>query len=128
MGVIFMNKDKITLLAVELNKLTSKNQISWEAITPPPFLTEASDDFIPILYRCLYKSKQLALFIRRYKHFYDEHDYYWNERVVFAILNRESRIIWESPEASQALRDLYETVSNQSAGVDDLLDDLLGKN
>lgn len=123
-----MNKDKITLLAVELNKLTSTNQISWDPITPPPFLTEASDDFIPILYKCLYKAKQLALFIRRYKHFFNENEYFWSERVVFAILNRESRIIWESPEESQALRDLYEAVSNQSAGVDDLLNDLLGMN
>ena len=120
-----MYDDKTTKLLVELNKLTSSKVIKWEAIEPDKNFNKGSEDIIPIIYRCEYKGKTLALYNKRYKHYYDEHDYNWSDRITFAILSESGKVIWENPVPSLALRDLFEAVTLQSSGLDDLFDDLL---
>lgn len=114
--------DKTTRLLVQLNKETTQKTIRWEVIDTPPALNQGSEDLIPLVYTCIYKGKRLALFKKKYKYFYDEHDFYWGDALVFAILSESGNIIWENKEHSQALNDLFDVVSQQAAGVDDLLD------
>ncbi|NIC29368.1 hypothetical protein [Serratia plymuthica] len=121
-----MYTDKTTQLLVELNKLTSEKIITWQANEPPDGFDLGSEDIVPMLYHCHFKGKNLAVYLRKYKHFQDESEYYWSDRITFAVLNENFKILWENPLPSQALRDLYEAVTLQTAGVNELLDDLLG--
>lgn len=123
-----MYQDKTTKLIVQLNKKTIKNEIKWDSVTAPLNFNKGSEDIIPLIYTCRYKEKILALYIRKYKYFVEEHEFYWSEKLCLAILNEDYQIVWETNEQGQPIRDLYLAVTEQAAGVDDLLDDLLNDN
>lgn len=117
-----MYYDQTTKLLVKLNKITAENEITWEAIDAPRGLTDANEDVIHIMYWTDYKEKKLAIYLRKYKHFYDEFDYHWSEGIVFSIVNENFKTLWDYYEQTQALRDLYESVAKQASGFDDLFD------
>lgn len=119
-------KSKTTQLIAKMVRLTSEDLIIWEEKDPTPSITRGSDDVVPIFFKAKYKDKIFAIFKRRTQQYYGETDsFYWNEGIVFSVLNTGGRVIWESSENSPAMLDLFETVSEKAAGIDGLLDDLL---
>ncbi|EDF9812424.1 TPA: hypothetical protein ACU94I_001054 [Klebsiella aerogenes] len=120
-----MYQDKSIKLILALNKNTKNKSLLWSAIDTPLSFDDGTEDRIPVLYVCNYKEKTLALYLRRYKYFYDEHDFYWAEKKCLSIINDQYQILWESDEQGQAINDLYSTVTEQASGIDDLLNDLL---
>ncbi|MEI7085465.1 hypothetical protein WCU61_05250 [Pectobacterium versatile] len=120
-----MYQDKNTKLILALNKNTKNKSLSWSILDTPPSFDEGTEDRIPVLYVCTYKEKNLALYLRRYRYFHDEHEFYWAEKKCLAIINSQYQILWEADEQGQPINDLYSTVTEQASGVDDLLNDLL---
>lgn len=119
--------DKITSLVVKLNKLTSLKQLDWEVQEAPRAILRGTDDHIPIFMTCTYKGKHFGLYEHRYQEYDGEHSrYYWTNRIVLAILDREDRALWETPSQIPALFDLFETVRTRVSNVDDILNELLG--
>ncbi|EMA8651640.1 hypothetical protein [Cronobacter malonaticus] len=116
-----------TKLYVRLNKETVKKLIKWEAIEAPSNFTEASEDIVDTLFLLEYKGKKLALYLRKYKYFLDEERWVWGEDPELAIVTDKLKILWNSKNSSQALRDLYETVTRQASGFNDLINDLLNE-
>lgn len=118
--------DKITALIVKLNKLTSLEQLKWHVEDAPRSILRGTDDFVPLYMAALYKGQRFGLYQHRYQSYDGDHDrFYWSERVVLVILDYEGRVIWESPHASSALYDLFETVRKKVSNIDGILDDLL---
>lgn len=122
-----MITNKTTELLNQLKSETSKGKISWEAIDPPTEFDLGGENNTPLIYFSIVKGKKLAIFIERYKYYTDVDDFSWSERLTFAILTHNWKIIWSFTEYTPALRDLFDTVSNQAAGVDKLLSELLDK-
>lgn len=121
-----MNMDnKTTQLMTKLIRETSSGKIEWKPKDAPKSVVQGTEDIVPLFFEAKYKDKWIALFLRRYKSFYDEHAYYWEESLVFAVLDSADRVLWETSDYSPALRDLFETVREQVAGIDGLLDNLL---
>lgn len=121
-----MNIDsKTTQLMTKLMRETSSNKLEWKPRDAPKGVVQGTDDIIPLFFQAKYKEKWVGIFLRRSKSFYDEHAFYWEERLVFAIIDLNDRVLWETSEYSPALRDLFETVREQAAGIDTLLDNLL---
>ncbi|MDX7085065.1 hypothetical protein [Serratia marcescens] len=120
-----MYQDKSIKLILALNKKTKNKSLLWRVVDTPSSFDDGTEDKIPVLYVCTYKQKTLALYLRRYKHFYDEHDFYWTEKKCLAIINERHQILFEVDEQGQAINDLYSTVTEQASGIDDLLNDLL---
>lgn len=120
-----MYQDKNTKLILVLNKNTKNKELRWEVRDTPSSFDEGTADIIPVIYTCNYKGKQLALYLRRYRYYYDEHEFYWAEKKCLAIINTQNQILWETDEQGQPLNDLYSTVTEQASGIDDLLNDLL---
>ncbi len=120
------SEDKITTLLVKLNKLTSLDQLSWRVTEPPRFIAKGTDDFIPFFMTATYKGQSFALYQQRYQSYDGDRDrFYWSERVTFAILDSEGRVLWETPRYSSALADLFETARRKVSNVDGILDNLL---
>lgn len=120
-----MYQDKSIKLILSLNKNTKNKTLSWEVVDTPSTFDDGTEDIIPVLYICNSNGKKLALYLRRYRHFLDEHEFYWAEKKCLSIINDKYQIIWESGEQGQAINDLYSTVTEQASGIDDLLNDLL---
>lgn len=118
--------DKITALIVKLNKLTSLGQLQWYVEDAPRSILRGTDDFVPLYMTALYKRQRFGLYQHRYQSYDVDHDrFYWSERLVLVLLDPERRVLWESPHASSALYDLFETVRKKVSAIDEILDDLL---
>lgn len=119
-------EDKVTNLIVKLNRLTSLGQIKWKVMDAPRTILRGTDDHIPLFMFTAYKNQRFGLYQHRYQSYDGDHDrFYWSERVVLAILDTEGRVLWETPEYSPALFDLFETVRKKVANIEEVLDDLL---
>lgn len=121
-----MNSDeKITNLIVKLNKLTSLDKIEWEVADAPRAILRG-DDHIPLFMTCSYKGQRFGLYEHRYQAYDGEHDhFYWTNRIVLAILDREGRALWETPTQTPALFDLFDTVRKKVSNIDGIIDGLL---
>lgn len=121
-----MTNDKTTNLILQLTKMTINKEISWEALNPPRGFDIGSEDIVPMLYVTKIKEKTVAVYLRRYRHFTDIDEFHWAEKVCIAFLSNDlTTIIWEPNERSASIVALYQTVTEQASGIDDLLNDLL---
>ena len=96
---------------------------------PPRTVAGGTDDFIPFFISARYKNQEFALYQQRYQSYDGDRDrFYWSERIAFAILDHEGRVLWEMPRYSSALVDLFETARRKVANVEGIIDDLLSDN
>lgn len=121
-----MKTDDITTLIVQILRKTGQGEIKWEVSEPSEYFEFGTEDVIPLIYTTQYKGKVLAVFCRRFKYFFEEDAYHWDERVCFAFLNdNKDKIIWEVSDRRPVLNDLYATVTHKAAGIDEMLESLL---
>lgn len=119
-------EEKVTALIVKLNKLTSLGEIEWEVSDAPRAILRGTDDYIPLFMSTAYKGQRFGLFEHRYQAYDGEHErFYWTNRIVLAILDREDRALWETTSQTPALFDLFETARKKVSNIDGLLDELL---
>lgn len=124
-----MNSDeKITNLVIKLNKLTSLGEIQWEVQDAPRAILRGTDDYIPMFMLTSYKGQRFGLYEHRYQAYDGEHErFYWTNKIVLAILDREGRSLWETPTETPALFDLFDTARKKVSNIDGILDELLGE-
>ncbi len=116
---------KITQLIVGLTKATVAKKIEWEFAEPPRSIATGTGDIIPAYLQAEYKGKSLALFERRYREYDPENDdHYWTSGFVLAILDENSRVIWDYREGYSTLEDLFRVARESAADIDNLLDTL----
>ncbi|EHU1662493.1 MULTISPECIES: hypothetical protein [Acinetobacter] len=120
-----MNIDeKAILLITKLVRKTSADEIKWKVANPPKSLVSATEDEIFTFFEANYKEKKFAIFERKSKFFFDEHEFYWTSDDVFAILDNNENVILEYSKNTPVLVDLFTTVREQVADLDNLIDDL----
>ena len=118
---------KIEKLAVKLTKETYSESITWSNENPPSGLTKGTDDFFPLYLECEYKGVDIGIYIRRYKHYYDEFEYSWTEDVGICMPGDHGQISWEYEERSPALINLFDAAKEQASGINEILNDLLNE-
>lgn len=126
MGLTMTTESKTAQLITKLIRETAKGNIKWEVKNAPHSLNNATEQSVPLYLQTEYKNKSLGIYDLRSKYFTDIDEYYWSEAIGFCIVDPMQRVIWESQEQIPALTDLFNTAREQAAGIDDLLDDLLG--
>ncbi len=119
-------KSKTAQLITKLIRETSKGNVKWEVKDAPRSLNSETEQSVPLYIQTKYKGKLLGVYDLRSKSFTDIDEYFWSESIGFCIVDSEDRVIWEANESSPALFDLYITAREQAAGIDDILNDLLG--
>jgi len=120
------SEDKITALLVKLNRLTSLDKLRWNIEEAPRPLSRGTDDYIPIFMAARYKDQRFGLYQQRYQSYDGDRDrFFWNERLVLAIVDFEGRPLWETSRHYSALNDLFETARRKMANIDGMLDNLL---
>lgn len=118
-------EDKAEQLAITLTRETYSGQVSWKNIQPPAGLSKGTENFYPLYLETNYKGRTIGLFERRYKYFYDEHEYYWCEEFGMCIIGDYGAVVWEYSRRSPALANLFEAAREQSSGISGILDDLI---
>lgn len=120
-------EDKAEKLIIQLTRETYANEVKWLAKDAPDNLESGTEDLFPLYLETTYKNTIVGLFQKRYKHFYDEHDYYWGQDIGFCVLDNEDRILWEYDQRSAALVNLFDAAREQASGIDNILDGLLNE-
>lgn len=120
-----MYNDKTTKLVVSLNKLTVQKSINWTVIDAPENLVNGTQDIVQVVFHTKHMEKDFVIYNRKYRYYFDEHEWSWSEGIVLAIVTPSYKTIWETHDQTQALRDLYSSVSKQASGFNDIVDDLL---
>lgn len=118
------NRKEIQIIT-QLVKETASGKIEWDRTNPPIELISATESEIYTYFEAEYKGKLFAIYERREKNFYDEHEYYWVSTPIFAILNHNRNVLIEFSQKTPVLEDLFKTVGRKVADLDGLLDDLL---
>ena len=119
-------EEKITSLIVKLNKLTALDQLTWEVEDAPRTILRGTDDHIPLYMTTKYKNQRFGLYQHRFQSYDGDRDrLYWSERLILAILDREDRVLWETPGQYSSLFDLFETARKKVSNIEILLDELL---
>ena len=118
--------DKVSALLVKLNRLTSLGNIEWRVEDAPRPLSRGTDDYIPFFMTAIHKGQLFGLYQQRFQSYDGEREkFYWNERLVLAILDSEGRALWEATQPYSVLLDLFDTARRKIANVDGIIDDLL---
>ncbi len=119
-------ENKTAQLITKLIRETFKGNVQWEVKDAPRSLNFETEQSVPLYIQTEYKGKLLGVYDLRSKHFTDIDESHWSQSVGFCIVDDEDRVIWEANETSPALVDLYKAAREQAAGIDDILNDLLG--
>lgn len=107
-----------------LTELTQSKEIEWDRKHCPDKL-EGTENKIDMVYEIEYKGKNLRLYEEKYKHFTDEFDFYWADRVVLEFIDEVGGHIWKFPDL-RSISDLLTAIKYKEAGVDSFIQDVLG--
>ena len=120
--------NKILQLIVKLARLTTEGVLKWEISDKTHPLIVGTDNIVSISYNTNDKDKVFAVYQERYRDYSMEFEqFYHSERIIFAIVDNQYRVLWEHWEHSSALRNLFEAVRDQSSGINDVIDSLLAE-
>ena len=121
-----MNIDnKTEQLIILLTRETYSGEVKWKNEQPPVGLAKGTEDFYPLYLQANYKGSTVGLYQRRYKHYYDEFEFYWCEDIGMCVVGEYQAILWDYNERSTALANLFEAAREQASGISGILDNLL---
>lgn len=118
-------ENKAEQLIILLTRETYSGTVTWLIDQPPKGLASGTEDLYPLFLETQYKGKTIGLYQRRYKYFFDEHEFYWSEEIGMCVVGDFQSIVWEYKERSSALFNLFEAAREQASGINSILDDLL---
>src|SRR2546423_1848886 len=118
----------------KLIKLTQDGELRWRTATPSESDIESKDGLQGVVYVTDYMRSTLRLYKLRTKessHFMfgggrvsKQSDFIWMETVKLELIDALGNTLFTFPQIS-GLKDLYSSVGYQTAGVDELLNNLL---
>lgn len=118
-------ENKAEQLVILLTRETYSGSVLWQNTPPPSGLSTATEDFYPLFLQADYKGTSIGLFQRRYKYFFDEHEFYWCEDIGMCVVGEYGSVLWQYNERSSALNNLFEAAREQASGIGGILDNLL---
>ena len=107
---------------MNLNLLTQQGRLEWAVVPVTP--ARQSGGKIDFFYESDFKGKHLRVYLERLSVPFDDSYKHSEESVRVEFVDENGRSLWKFPE-SPAAWDLYETITFQTAGVDEALDELL---
>ncbi len=117
------SKEYIQLID-KLTELTQSEELVWDRKFCPEKL-ESTENQIDVVYEVEFKDKNLRLYEEKYKHYTDESDFYWSERLILEFIDGFGGHVWQFPNLRNT-GDLFNAVKFKEAGVDSFINDVLG--
>lgn len=110
-----------------LLKQTQQGEIDWKRRSPAPYfpyLIEATNDKVDVVYYAEVNGQNLALYEERYRYFTDEDTFYWSTRICLDVVSSMGERLWQFP-SSIYLNDLLAAAAYKAANVPKILEDLM---
>ncbi|MNF54657.1 hypothetical protein D3C76_774770 [compost metagenome] len=115
-----MSDPRISNMVTRLIEETVRGRVVWRIADVPETITLGTNDIFTLFVETNFRDTRFAMYEVRYKHYTDEYDYYWNEKVILAILDSEDRVLWPI-SGTPEIYELFADVRQKVAGVDQLL-------
>ena len=116
--------NKISRFILELIKKTKKNVVQWNESHYSPTLPDGSERLVDLAYSCEIGDKNFRLFKYNIKHYRDEYEWDWSERIKLELIDNQGNSIYEFPY-EYSLYDLYNAVRESTSGIDEFIDEFL---
>lgn len=113
---------RVQKLVLSLIEETSRGRLSWTAGQAPGTLTYATDDVFYFYAEAYFRGTRFAIYELRWRHYYDESEYYWNSSVNLSVLDNFDRVLWQVDGGMPEVTELYNDVRRKLSGIDGLLD------
>lgn len=125
-GKMKSGDDKVLKFISAMTDKTYQKKIVWELIDAPVVLTEATSNHIGLVYTALVNDKKFAMYEEKYKTYSDDFDQlYWASTYVLCIVNQSYLPIHVVCTGTSMLYDLFNAVTAQVSGVEDIIDSLI---
>ena len=117
-----MTDQRIQNLLLSLIEETSRGRLSWFASEAPATMTFTTDDVFYFYAETSFRGTRFAIYELRYRHYFDETEFYWNSKVHLAVLDNFDRVLWHVGSEISEVVELYDDVRRKLSGIDGLLD------
>lgn len=117
-----MNKENEFI--VKLTKETLRKNIKWNDKQNKGLVLPHEERATSKLYITTIDEKKLRIYEFQYKHYVDEDEWLWNQRVRLEMIDANEEKIYEFGY-NYSLNDLFNAVTKSNSGVDEFLDKFL---
>lgn len=119
-------ENKLSLFILELIKKTKQKTVNWEESYHLPTLPDGSERLVDLSYSSEINEKNFRIYKYNIKHYRDEYEWDWTERIRLELIDNDGNSIFEFP-FEYSLYDLYDAVRETTSGIEDFIDDFLGR-
>jgi len=119
-----MDENKVSKFILELIKRTKMKDVIWSTSDRVPIFPDGGERYTDLVYTSELNGKIFRIYKYQIKVFRDEYEYEWSERIKFENVDSLFNVVYEIPY-QYSLFNLYETVREQTSGIEDLIDDFL---
>ncbi|OOF81441.1 hypothetical protein [Rodentibacter caecimuris] len=85
----------------KLIELTQHGQLKWEE-TPPSRYMSSTTENVDVIYQAYYQDVYINVYNRKYRYYYDETEYSWDDDVIIELLNTEGVLLNRLPNTPNA--------------------------
>lgn len=119
------NTFKYIKLISKLNRLTKEKKLNWKKSNAPFALMGGHNTVSIDFYHTYYAHTYLGIGEIRFEDYSDYHDRsYWNQKIVWALLDKFDEVRYELPGV-EGLSNLLETIRYSTADVEKTIDHLI---
>jgi hypothetical protein len=109
----------------KLNELTHEKRLDWERMDPPNALVSGVNDRIFNFFGASYEGRKIGIWEERFQMYNSDLDnYYWQQREMLAVFSDAWDLQVHAPIVA-GISQLFETVRNSEANLDEFFDDIL---
>ncbi|KAB7528110.1 hypothetical protein F8C76_09525 [Flagellimonas olearia] len=116
--------NKISRFILELIKKTKKNEVEWDEADFSPTIPDGNERLVDLAYSSNINDKNFRIYKYNIKHYRDEYEWDWSERIRLELTDNYGNTIYEFPY-EYSLYDLYNAVRESTSGINDFIDDFL---
>jgi len=113
---------RVQNLLLSLIEDTSRGRLSWSAGQAPSTLSYSTNDIFYFYAEADFRGTRFAIYELRWRHYYDESEFYWDSSVNLSVLDNFDRVLWQVDGGMSEVTELYDDVRRKLSGIDGLLD------
>jgi hypothetical protein len=117
-----MTDQRVQNLLLSLIEETSRGRLSWIPGEAPGALTYATNDVFYFYAEANFRGTRFAIYELRWRHYFDEHEFYWDSSVNLSVLDGLDRVLWQVDGGIPEVTELFDDVRRKLSGIEGLLD------
>ena len=116
-------KNKNIDFILTLIQKTNNKEVNWEIVKHKIDLPH-DEKITSKIYVTTVIDKRFRLYEYQYKHYVDEDEWLWNQRIKLELIDHDNEKLYEFGY-DYSINDLFDSVTRQTSGIEDFLEEFL---